>query len=209
METNNIITRSAFARASNTDLIKNRQVEFVISSESVDQHRTVFKLDGWDLAQYNANPIVCYQHRAGSDNPDDVIGLSEVFIEGDKLIGRITFEEADINPKAEKVFRKVQNGTLKMASISALPQKARLGVETDGEDNTVLYFTRQQLLEWSIVTVGSNPDALKRNTQVVETFQNQLRVNDIEVITPETITNENRADTLDVNEAQFIINKNL
>jgi len=170
-----MVTRDAFVRNTTAEQLENRQVEFVISSEAVDSYRTVFKMDGWDLASYERNPIVCYQHRANSDDPDNIIGTSTVRIEDGTLIGTITFEDAEVNPKAEKIFRKVQSGTLKMASIGASVQKARLGLEENGEEKDVLYFTEQRLMEWSIVSIGSNPDAQKRNAQTVEELRESFK----------------------------------
>jgi HK97 family phage prohead protease len=198
-----IVTRDAFVRSTTAEQIENRQVEFVISSEAVDSYRTVFKMDGWDLASYERNPIVCYQHRANSDDPDNIIGTSTVRIEDGTLIGTITFEDAEVNPKAEKIFRKVQSGTLKMASIGASVQKARLGVEENGEEKDVLYFTEQRLMEWSIVSIGSNPDAQKRNAQTVEELRNSVSKN--------TDTNQDDEFTWDKNkrslrEAELLVN---
>ena len=160
-------------------------------------------MDGWDLASYERNPIVCYQHRANSDDPDNIIGTSTVRIEDGTLIGTITFEDAEVNPKAEKIFRKVQSGTLKMASIGASVQKARLGVEENGEEKDVLYFTEQRLMEWSIVSIGSNPDAQKRNAQTVEELRNSVSKN--------TDTNQDDEFTWDKNkrslrEAELLVN---
>lgn len=169
-----IVTRDAFVRDTTAEMIEKRQVEFVISTEAVDTYRTVFKLDGWDLADYTRNPIVCYQHRANSDDPDNIIGTSTVRVEGSELIGTVTFEPAEINPRAEKIFQKVQSGTLRMASVGANVQTARFGVEENEEDPEVLYFTKQRLMEWSVVSVGSNPDAHKRNAETLEEMRSSL-----------------------------------
>jgi len=177
---NKTLTRTAQVRGITEEMKENRQVEFVISSEAVDSYNTVFTKRGWRLDRYKNNPIVCYQHRAFSDDPDNVIGVSEVFFDGEKLIGRVTFEDATTNPKAEKVFRKVCNGTLKMASITAIIEEARMGKKEEKEDPEVIYFTRQELLEWSIVTIGSNPDALKRNKQGIDEISTEL-IKNIEV----------------------------
>jgi HK97 family phage prohead protease len=169
-----IVTRDAFVRDTTAEMIEKRQVEFVISTEAVDTYRTVFKLDGWDLSDYTRNPIVCYQHRANSDDPDNIIGTSTVRVEGSELIGTVTFEPAEINPRAEKIFQKVQSGTLRMASVGANVQTARFGVEENEEDPEVLYFTKQRLMEWSVVSVGSNPDAHKRNAETLEEMRSSL-----------------------------------
>ena len=89
-----------------------RTIEFVASDESRDSHGTVVPVSGWDLDRFNRNGIIGYQHNVygdlcGNEDPDRVIGTGEARIEGKELIVRITFEPADINPLAEKIFRKV------------------------------------------------------------------------------------------------------
>jgi HK97 family phage prohead protease len=205
MSNTRIVTRDAFVRDTTSDMLEKRQVEFVISSEAVDSYRTVFKMDGWDLSGYNRNPIVCYQHRANSDDPDNVIGTSTLRIDGKYLIGTVTFEPAEINPRAEKIFQKVQSGTLRMASVGANVQKARLGVEENGEDPDVLYFTKQRLMEWSIVSVGSNPDAHKRNSETLAEMRTSL-AKDLAVVAKEIKANAEKSRS--VQEAQVIINSN-
>jgi HK97 family phage prohead protease len=205
MSNTRIVTRDAFVRDTTADMLEKRQVEFVISSEAVDSYGTVFKMDGWDLSGYNRNPIVCYQHRANSDDPDNIIGTSTVRIDGEDLIGTVTFEPAEINPRAEKIFQKVQSGTLRMASVGANVQKARLGVEENGEDPDVLYFTKQRLMEWSVVSVGSNPDAQKRNSETLAEMRTSL-AKDLAVVAKEIKANAKKSRT--VQEAQVIINSN-
>lgn len=199
---NQIITRSAFVRSTTEEMLANRQVEFVISSEAVDTYKTVFRADGANMERYLKNPIVCYQHKAHSDDPDDIIGTSEVFRDGNQWVGRVTFEDAETNPKAEKVLQKVIAGTLRMASIGAIVDEASFGDFEKGENPEVLYFDRWTLLEWSIVTVGSNPDAHKRNAQTIEELRAELSAeeNTVEPTTPEVKRN--------VREAQLVINKN-
>jgi HK97 family phage prohead protease len=205
MSNTRIVTRDAFVRDTTADMLEKRQVEFVISSEAVDSYRTVFKMDGWDLNDYTRNPIVCYQHRANSDDPDNIIGTSTLRIEGDELVGVVTFEDAETNPKAEKIFQKVQSGTLRMASVGANVQKARLGVEENGEDPDVLYFTKQRLMEWSIVSVGSNPEAHKRNSETLAEMRTSL-AKDLAVVAKEIKANAEKSRS--VQEAQVIINSN-
>tara|TARA_B110000211_G_scaffold54686_1_gene60629 strand:- start:1883 stop:2503 length:621 start_codon:yes stop_codon:yes gene_type:complete len=205
MSNTRIVTRDAFVRDTTAEMLEKRQVEFVISSEAVDSYRTVFKMDGWDLSGYNRNPIVCYQHRAHSDDPDNIIGTSTVRIDGEDLIGTVTFESAEINPRAEKIFQKVQSGTLRMASVGANVRKARLGVEENGEDPDVLYFTKQRLMEWSVVSVGSNPDAHKRNSETLAEMRTSL-AKDLAVVAKEIKANAEKSRS--VQEAQVIINSN-
>ena len=96
---------------------ENRTYEFIISTEARDSYGTVFRMDGWDLESYHKNPIVAYNHRTWSENPDAIIGTSEVFVDKNTLVGRVTLEEG--NPIADSVKRKIDNGTIRMASVGA------------------------------------------------------------------------------------------
>lgn len=214
MKTENIQIRNAQVRENGVSE-ENRTAQFVISTEAVDSYRTVFKMDGWMLDDYNRNPVVAYNHNVHGSNPDNIIGTSRVFKDGEQLIGEVTFEDAETNPLAEKIFRKVKNGTLRMASINAKVSKARMGLKDQGEDPDVVYFTRHYLQEWSVVSIGSNPDALKRNKEELEQLRSAV-VKDIEVaLEGEERTTENgdpetdkKRVSLDIFEAQLIVNKN-
>lgn len=185
---NSPVIREAVIRALSDENKQNRQAEFVISTEAPDTYGTVFKISGWDLKRYENNPIVFYAHRSWSDNPDMVIGTSEVRVEGDQLIGVVTFEDGEANPIAEKVWQKVQSGILRMASIGANPKRGHWGDEKLGEDKDVIYFDEQELIEWSIVPLGSNPEALKRSEDNMEAIRAEM-IKDIVVGKPEEAGN--------------------
>lgn len=211
MEHNNIpkmVVREAVLRSMTEEMIKNREAEFVISTEAVDSYNTVFKADGWSLERYAKNPVVLYAHRSYSDDPDAVIGTSEVYVDQTtkQLIGKVRFEPEDVNEKADKIFKKVQAGTLRMASVGAIPLEWRMGDKSKGEDEKVLYFTRCELFEWSIVPVGSNPDALKRSVQFIDEIRSQV-AQTIEVNNTENVSEENKE--LTVRKARLIVNQNL
>lgn len=200
IQVNKLVERNVVVRALSEDNKQKRQAEFVISTETPDTYGTVFKISGWDLSRYEKNPVVMYAHKTHSDNPDMVIGTSEVRVEGQELIGTVTFEAADINPLAEKVWQKVQAGSLRMASIGANIIAGHWGDEKLGEDREVIYFDQMELYEWSIVPVGSNSDAVKREALTIEELRNS-KPKDTPGNTPETIKRT-------VREAQLIINKN-
>jgi hypothetical protein len=154
-------------------VLDTRYVEFIISSSAKDRHKSVLNMKGWELDNFNANPIVGYQHQVYGqnfcypDNPDNVLGPGRAFMEDDKLIGGITFETKDINPLAEKIFRKVLNGTLRATSVGFMEVgNGELKRVTDTEGNVIeetYYFAGQELLEFSIVNIPSNPEAVGRS----------------------------------------------
>lgn len=146
-----------------------RTVEFVASDNSVDSYGTVLPVDKWDLKRYESNGIVGYMHDVYGDSwtksadPDDVIGKGVAFVEDEKLIVRITFEPKELNEKADKIFRKLQFGSLHAVSVGfRATEKGHKGDEERGEDPNVYYYGGQELLEVSVVNIPSNANALKR-----------------------------------------------
>jgi hypothetical protein len=151
---------------------ESRTVEFIISSSDRDRHRTIVNMGGWNLENFNLNPIVGYQHNVYGDNmcqpdnPDNVLGPGRAYLEDGKLIGAVTFETKEINPLAEKIFQKVLNGTLRATSVGFLEVgtgKYGEGEERQGGKNETYYFSGQELLEFSIVNIPSNAKAVGRS----------------------------------------------
>ena len=116
-----------------------------------------------------------------------------MYHDGDALIGEVTFEREGNNPLADKVFNKMQDGILKMASVGAIPHEYRYGNVDNGEDSGTIYFTRQELIEWSIVSAGSNKDAFKRSADQVDELKKSLEVVE-EVIAPVEMGVNTKAD---------------
>jgi hypothetical protein len=169
-----------------------RTVQFIISSAARDRHNSVLNMKGWQLDNFNRNPIVGYQHNVYGnnlctpDNPDDVLGPGRAFIESDKLIGEVTFETKDINPQAEKIFRKVMNGTLRATSVGFLEVgtgETKNVTNELGDPEEIYYFAGQELLEFSIVNIPSNPEAVGRSianhTEAALTYLMQFMPEDV------------------------------
>jgi hypothetical protein len=155
---------------------ESRIIPFVLSTATRDRHGTILNQDNWDLDNYLKNPIVAYQHTlsgglCSDPNPDFVIGKSikigtEGMAKGKMLVANAQFEPAEINPLAEKVFRKLLFGSISRSSVGFLPVGEGAygeGEEAQGKDKEVYYFHGQELLEWSVVNLPSNPDAGKRD----------------------------------------------
>jgi len=137
-----------------------RTVEFVASDSSVDSYNTVLPVDKWDLTRFEKNGVVGYMHDLYGDSwtkaadPDDVIGYGRAWVEDGKLIIAITFEPADLNPRADKIYRKIQFGSLNAVSVGFEPTApGHWGDKRDGEDPDVYYYNGQSLLEVSVVNI--------------------------------------------------------
>lgn len=156
---NKLIRQFGQVRASEED---NRTVKFIFSTSAEDRHRTILNQEGWELDHFNKNGIAGYMHDVYGDgllakpDPDDVIGKARAFVEGDKLMGEITFEPKDLNEKADKVYRKIQFGSLNAVSVGF-----REVGEGAKDDDGAYRFAGQELMEISVVNIPSNPEALE------------------------------------------------
>lgn len=143
---------------------QSRIVEFVASDSSVDSYGTVLPVDKWNLERFAKNGVIGYQHEVGySGDPDDVIGKGTAYIEDDKLVVRVEFEPADLNEKADKIFRKVLFGSLNTVSVGFRSSKGHWGAMSNGEDPDVFYYDEMELCEVSIVNIPANANAVKRS----------------------------------------------
>jgi len=145
-------------------VLENRKMKFVISTGAKDRGKEVINMDNWSFENYKSNPIVGYQHAVHGSyftdpNPDMIIGKSEVNVDsfnGKKVIvAEAEFEPADINPIADKILKKLVFGSLNAASVGILP------TGTGKSEKGVYYYDGQELLEWSVVNIPMNQEAIK------------------------------------------------
>jgi hypothetical protein len=157
-----------------------REMTFVIASEATGtahRNKFMYNWDNWELESFNSNPIVGYQHNVYGDNmylppnPDDVIGKATVWMDTFKskkvLMSKATFEPAELNATAEKVFRKIIWGSLNSSSTGVIPTGPLKTEVVRNEKNEVtdhrINFPGQSLVEWSIVHIPADPAALRRS----------------------------------------------
>ena len=133
----------------------------VINSKSLDRHGTVIDPAGVSLANYMQNPVFLINHDYGMLAGNG----AAIRYQDDKLIAEVPDdawdkEDADIM----KWYRKVKSGKMRMTSIGFTYDYEDMEEEEriDAEGNTVKVpvIRKSELLEFSFVTVGSNPDAL-------------------------------------------------
>jgi len=154
---------------------ESRIIPFILSTSRRDRNATVLNQDNWHLDNYRKNPIIAYQHNitgglCSEPNPDNIIGKSlRIDVEGiqgeKRLIADAQFEDGSVNPLAEKVFRKILFGSLSRSSVGFIEigqGHYGEGDEAQGAENETYYFEGQELVEWSVVAIPSNPDAGKR-----------------------------------------------
>jgi len=127
-----------------------RGLDFVLSDGSRDRHGTRINPKGWDLTAFRANPIALFGH--SSSFP---IGTWEnVRVEGDKLMGRLKLAARGTSDRIDELISLVEQGILRAVSVGFSP------IEEGKPGKSQYEYERQELHEVSLVSVGSNKNAL-------------------------------------------------
>lgn len=119
-----------------------------ISSETVDRAGDVIRLSGWDFSNYLNNPIVLLQH----DHSQIVGKASKLWVEDGFVKASVEFAPTTLGQDTEKLVR---GGFLSAASVGFMPVEY-----APRKDSRGLEFTKQELHEFSFVSVPCNQDAL-------------------------------------------------
>lgn len=140
-------------------------ITFVASTEEVARDGFSIAHDGWDLKNFNRNPLFLWAHNYG--NPP--IGRVKASIDKDAkaLKAVVTFDLAD--PFAADIYRKYQEGFLNAVSVGF----NILEIDGKGPEETEGWFypragsvaTKTELLELSGVPVPADPKALAERMQ--------------------------------------------
>ena len=142
--------------------LEDRKVRFTISTGAVDREDDVVSVDGWVLDAYRQNPVVLWGHDAW----DLPIGRCvELGSDGAALKATVEFVPADMpccGPRAEAVLRMCRTGFLSATSVGFRPLEFEMAKDRMDEDDWFppFNFLRNELLEFSIVSIPCNPEAL-------------------------------------------------
>ena len=134
-------------------------VEFVCSTDVVDRSDEVIEQDGWDLANFKANPVflAAHMHRL-SDGRSPVIGsFGEIGVKGGALVGRVRFADTELGREYRTLYR---DKHMRAVSVGFMPRAGEN--RADGKGRKRYHHTLQELYEVSAVAVGCNQEALAR-----------------------------------------------
>jgi HK97 family phage prohead protease len=147
---------------STAESIGDRLVRYTITSGNVDRQNDKISVDGWQLDNYKANPVVLWGHRA-SDLP---IGKCVELARGDNtlkaVVEYVPLDMPVVGPMAEAVLRMSRTGFLSATSVGFRAIDYEVAEDRDDDDSWwyPLNFLQQELLEFSVVTIPANADAL-------------------------------------------------
>lgn len=133
---------------------------FTISTPDVDRYGTIIVPSGIDYSAYMNNPVVLINHKSDYLPIGKCLGF---FLNGENLEATIQLDMND--EKACKVNDKIKNGFVSAVSVGIIPIE-QTEQNIDGEKVTT--YTKSELVEFSVVTIPANRDAL-----IKKTFENQ------------------------------------
>jgi hypothetical protein len=149
--------------------LKDGRVSAIISTEDIGRDGAIVRTAGWDFRSFMRNPVVLYAH---SDSPGSGVfggggptaGLPIARSQRPVVSGKQVTASADFDMEDEfavRLFGKIQRGFVNATSVRWLPLKVtRETKKIEGEDREVVVFEKQELLEWSFVSVPADPKAL-------------------------------------------------
>lgn len=132
-------------------------MKFVISTNAVDRDQDTINQTGWTLDNYKRNPVVLWGHDTSSLPVGKAV---EIGLEDGNLTATVEFVPESVpiaGQMAEAVHQLLSTNYLGAVSVGFKPIEWDFSADPDrsGYD-----FKSQDLLEFSIVAVPSNPNAL-------------------------------------------------
>lgn len=141
--------------------LPDRRVRFTLSRPEIDREGDIVALSGWDVTAHQNTPTVLWNH-----DMNRLIGRTvEIGTEDGALKATVEFIPADVpefGPLAEGLYRLCQNGFITACSVGFRPIEWSFPDEdaARGDYGLGINFERQELLEWSLVTIPCLPSAL-------------------------------------------------
>lgn len=133
--------------------VAERKMAFTITTAAVDRDGDVINPKGWQLDNFRKNPVVLWAH---DYNQLPVGKAVNIVSTKDGLKAEVEFPPIGTYPFADQVHDMVQAGFLNATSVGFAPIEHEMAKGRDrGFD-----FHKQELLEFSIVPVPCNPEAL-------------------------------------------------
>lgn len=130
-----------------------RLIRFRITTDAVDRERDVLSPAGWKLDHYLKNPVVLWAH---DYRQPPIARAREIVSTEHGLSSLAEFPPRGVHPFADTIYDLLKGGFLNSASVGFNPTKPPVyNEERKGYD-----YAEQELLEFSVVPVPANPEAL-------------------------------------------------
>lgn len=169
---------------------------FVMSTATIDRHGDIVDQETWNLKHFMENPAFFWGHRSN----DFPLGKwLSVKLENDpenpeqKMLVGVAEFAVDVDPEIMRAWKHVVRGDLSMVSVGFIPQVV------DYDETKDAYVLKNcELMECSLVGIGSNRRALVKDTEDVKDIKDSLidtkkQIEDSEPATPIEATSKAKA----------------
>src|SRR3954467_14246609 len=125
---------------------------FVLSDATKDRMGDIIEPKGWQLDNFKQNPMALFNHNSGFP-----IGHWEnVKVQGGKLVGTLKLAGRGTSDRIDEIISLVEQGILRAVSVGFSPIERK-----PLEDGGGIRYTKQELLETSLVSIPANPAAVQ------------------------------------------------
>jgi len=127
-------------------------MEFILSDETPDRMGDIVMSDGWDTANFERNPVALFGH-----NSSFPVGTwTNISVKDKALRGHLVLAPKGISARIDEIRGLVEAGVLRAVSVGFRPRESRpLPGDSGG-----FAFTKNELVEVSLVSIPANPNAL-------------------------------------------------
>jgi len=179
-----------------SESVGERRVKFIASTLTVDRHGTKLLPAGCKTENFLKNPVFLACHNR--ESLDAVLGLVvDIRVTADDVAITVEF---DTTPEADKALVRIRKGFLRAVSVGFQPIKQNPEFDSPDEEAAflasggVIVISEWELIEVSLVPIGSNPEALISNRSFTVASFTTVRSPIIQVRT-RTITNQTQSKT--------------
>lgn len=135
-----------------------RVVTFIASTDAVDSYGERILQTGWDMTRFLAHPVIPFGH----DYWSLPVGKSvRTQVVNGALETDIQIAPAEANPLAENIWQCLLAGVPLGVSVGFYPLEWHYETLQDGSQMRI--YDKCELIEISVVTVPSNPEALQKS----------------------------------------------
>lgn len=141
---------------------------FVMSTSSIDRHGDIVDQDSWNLTFFKQNPAFFWNHRSNEFPLGkwlDVWLADDQENPGEKMLMGTAEFAVDLDDDIRRAWEHVVRGDLNMVSVGFIPHI----VDYD-EDKDAFVLKSCELMECSLVGIGSNRRATIKGADVADTL---------------------------------------
>jgi len=146
--------RGAAKFATEEKALGDRQVRVIVSTESLDRDGDIIVAEGINLDEYRKNPVILWMHNHFSP----IAKAEDVAVKNGQLEALIQFPPEGVDMESDRVYGLIKAGVLNATSIGFIPGEWT-AMDPERPYGGRKYLT-SEMYEFSIVSVGSNRDAL-------------------------------------------------